>query len=64
MNDWVLAYSTNKLYKAEMIKSILEENNFNVVLVNKQDSFYLFGNIELYVSSEDLEKAKVVIQNI
>ena len=35
-----------------------EENDINVVLLNKQDSSYLmFGSIELYVNEEQLKKA-------
>ena len=44
--------------KAGIIKQMLEENNINVVLLNKQDSSYLmFGSIELYVDKEQLNQA-------
>ena len=42
--------STDNPNKAEITKQMLEENNINVVMLNKQDSSYLmFGSIELYV---------------
>ncbi len=51
--------STNNPNKAEIMKQMLEENNINVVLLNKQDSSYLmFGPIELYVNTEQLNQAK------
>jgi hypothetical protein len=50
--------STDDLNKAEITKQMLEENNINVVLLNKQDSSYLmFGPIELYVKEEQLKQA-------
>ena len=51
--------STEDPNKAEIIKQMLEENNINVVLLNKQDSSYLmFGTIELYVKKDQLLLAK------
>ena len=50
--------STDNPNKAEITKQMLEENNINVVLLNKQDSSYLmFGSIELYVDKEQLNQA-------
>ena len=50
--------STENLNKAEITRQMLEENNIDVVLLNKQDSSYLmFGNIELYVKKTQLNKA-------
>lgn len=49
---------------AQMVKDVLEDNGFDVVLLNKQDSFYLFGDIELYVKSDDVIKAKFLIKDI
>ena len=49
--------------KAEITKQMLEENNINVVLLNKQDSSYLmFGLIELYVDEKQLKKAKDLLK--
>ncbi len=50
--------STTNANTAEITKQMLEENNINVVLMNKQDSSYLmFGPIELYVTKEQLKEA-------
>tara|TARA_B100001142_G_scaffold235883_1_gene234315 strand:+ start:266 stop:472 length:207 start_codon:yes stop_codon:yes gene_type:complete len=50
--------STENPNKAEITRQMLEENNINVVLLNKQDSSYLmFGSIELYVNEEQVEQA-------
>ena len=50
--------STDNPNQAKITKQMLEENNINVVLLNKQDSSYLmFGPIELYVSKEQLKQS-------
>ena len=50
--------STNNPNTAEITRQMLEENNINVVLLNKQDSSYLmFGPIELYVNEKQLKEA-------
>ena len=55
--------STENPNKAEITKQMLEENNINVVLLNKQDSSYLmFGNIELYVQEKQLNKAAELLK--
>ena len=54
--------STENTTKAEITKQMLEENNINVVLLNKQDSSYLmFGLIELYVQEEQLKEATILL---
>jgi len=62
--DWALIYSIGKLYQAEMVKTILEDNDIEVVLINKQDSFYLIGDIEVYVKPEEVIRAKFLIKDI
>ena len=50
--------STDNPNKAEITRQMLEENDINVVLLNKQDSSYLmFGSIDLYVNEEQLKQA-------
>lgn len=59
--DWTLAYTTDKLYQAEMVKALLMDNEMEVVIINKQDSFYLIGDIEIYVKADQIIKAKHLI---
>ena len=50
MKGWYKIYATRNYAEANIIKGMLEENNVNVVILNKLDSSYLaFGDIELYV---------------
>ena len=61
-SNWVLIYTSAYLHKVEIAKAILEEQGFESVIKNMQDSFYKFGEIELYVSSENALIAKQIIQ--
>ena len=66
MNDpfnegWEVIYSSTLLYKAEMLKDLLENEDIPAVIVNKKDSSYLaFGELEVNVRRDDLLKAKLI----
>ncbi len=63
MNDsWIQAYSSGIRHLAEMAKQMLLDNDIPAVIVNKKDSSYLFGEIEVYVKREDIIKAKYYIE--
>jgi len=55
-------YSSGQPYKAEMAKQMLADHNIQCFLVNKQDSAYKFGEVELYVYRDDVIRAKKLIQ--
>ncbi len=59
--DWVKVYSSQYQHKVEIMKSILDENDIESVILNKQDSSYLFGVIELYVEATDVIKTNQII---
>lgn len=65
--DWVKIYYTNQLFRAEIIKGMLEENGINVVLINRQDSSYLValpGMVELFVhNSQEHEARQLLAEN-
>jgi len=61
--EWVIVFSSKKIYEIEHIQIILEEENIESHIINKQDSSYLIGEAELYVKSTDLEKAITIIKN-
>ena len=63
-NDLVLIFSSNKLYEIEIAKSLLLENDIKSYIVNKQDSMYFFGDIELYVNINEILRAKIIISEI
>ncbi len=50
MKSWIKLFSTRSYAEANIVKGMLEENNIHTIIFNKQDSNYLLGEIELYVS--------------
>ena len=59
--DWQAVYSSDKPHIIELIKALLSDNRIKSVEINKKDSSYLFGEIDLYVKSEHVIKAKQLI---
>jgi hypothetical protein len=62
--NWVCIYSTIALYQAYIAKDVLLENEIDAVIINKQDSNYLFGSLEVYVERDNAIKAKHMLRNI
>jgi hypothetical protein len=60
--NWVCIFSTHELFNAELAKEILYENGIEAVVINKQDSTYLFGNIEIYVERDNAIRGKHILQ--
>jgi Putative prokaryotic signal transducing protein len=60
--NWVCIYSSKLAHKVEIVKAVLADNNINSVIVNKQDSAYLFGEIELHVHPDDSMLAIQIIK--
>ncbi len=59
--DWKVVYTTNKIYEAEMLKSLLTEHKIECVSVNKMDSSYLIGDIDIMVPFEQATEAEQLI---
>lgn len=55
-------YSTAQPYTAELVRQMLVDKNIGAFLVNKQDSTYKFGEVELYVNRDDVIRAKMLIK--
>lgn len=61
-NDKVIVYSTNKMYEAEIVRQFLGDNDIASFLMNKMDSAYKFGDIEILVEGKNVMRAKLLIQ--
>lgn len=59
--NWETIYSTDQLYEAELVKDMMADNDIECVIMNKQDSTYRFGEIEICVPTEEVFKAKQLI---
>lgn len=62
--DWKKAYVGGNFYKIELIRQVLEDRGIPAVVLNKQDSSYKFGQIELYVHENQVEAAKEIIEEM
>jgi hypothetical protein len=60
--DWVVVYTTNKIYQAEIFRELLGDHGIDSFVINKQDSSYKFGNIEVYVRRNNILKAKMLVK--
>jgi len=61
---WIIVHKCSNINTAEIIKSLLEDNDVAAILINKMDSMHLHlmnGEIEIHVKEDDVIKAKHVI---
>lgn len=64
-DNWVVIYTTDKIWQAEIAKQVLIDNGIDAVVINKKDSSYVaFGEYEVYVAHENVDKSKVLIKDI
>ncbi|MCT1530610.1 MULTISPECIES: putative signal transducing protein [Sphingobacterium] len=62
-SNWTKIKVYNKPFEAEIVKNMLLENNIPAVVLNKQDSSYFFGVVELYVDQEHSVEALALIDS-
>ena len=61
--DWVKIYSSSNMQHIELLKALLDENEIESVIINKQDSSYpVFGEMELYVNHTKAFNANQLIK--
>ncbi len=62
--NWVIAYSTRRIYKMRIIRGILEQEKIPHQTINKKETISVVdGEVELYVLEEDRDKVKKIIEN-
>lgn len=63
---WIKIYTTNDFLKAELLRQALEENEIEVVILNKKDSSYQFGEVQVLVPEDQASQAKefITLHNI
>ncbi len=63
--DWVVAKTFGKAYIADIAIEVLADNGIRGVVMNKKDSSYqTFGDVEVYVETANLEKAKKLLEEL
>ncbi len=60
-DNWQKIYSNTQEHKVDIVQAVLKDSGINSVIMNKKDSAYLFGELELYVQADDVLKAKQII---
>ena len=60
-DNWQKIYSNTQEHKVDIVQAVLKDSGINSVIMNKKDSAYLFGELELYVQSDDVMKARQII---
>jgi hypothetical protein len=64
MSNWQVVYKTEQGYKAEMVRSLLEEKGFSPVIISKKDSsLNNFGSYEIRISPDEVMAAIKYIEN-
>ncbi|HAA10800.1 MAG TPA: hypothetical protein DCE41_03525 [Cytophagales bacterium] len=57
MSSWKPVYQTQVTYRAHMVKDLLEEQEIPALVVNKQNSPYLLGDLEVHVPPDYMLRA-------
>ncbi|SDC41401.1 putative signal transducing protein [Williamwhitmania taraxaci] len=64
MEGWVAVYCCDQIFKAELARQHLANNDLMAMVVNKKDSFYVtIGDVEVYVAQEDVEMATNLLKD-
>ena len=63
MKDWYLLIKIRSFAEANIVQGMLGENNIPVHILNKKDSVYHFGDIEIYVPETFKDLAKDLLNN-
>ena len=64
VGNWVKVHVVAQEYEAEIVKGLLDENDIACVIVNKKDSAYLIGELEIFVDVENAFLAKQIITKL
>lgn len=65
MKNWQKVYFSDKVYRADIVKSVLEEKGLQPVIINKKDTSYHFGHYEVFVPIEEvLQAIKIITDDI
>lgn len=59
--DWVQIASYSLAAIAELKKAVLAASDIDAIVMNKSDSSYHFGDVELYVKRDNVIRAKKIL---
>jgi hypothetical protein len=61
-DNWTGVYTTQFEHQAEIVKAVLESNDIPSVIINKKDSAYHFGELEVFVNADNVLRANQIIK--
>lgn len=61
-DSWKKIYGTGNPIHIDILQNLLLDEEIKSVFINKKDSAYLFGEIELYVKQRDIIPAMRIIE--
>lgn len=61
--DWILVYESPNEVRAEIVRTVLEDSQIPVVVMDKKDSSYRFGSYQLYVNQQFITEAIKIIKH-
>ena len=62
MSNWQTVFKTSIAHQADIVKAVLADHDIQSVIINKKDSSYLFGLIEVNAASENVMKSLKIIE--
>jgi hypothetical protein len=60
-NEWVKLTTVDNMAEAEMVRGMLAENGIESNIMNKEDSSFLIGYVQIFVEEDKLQEAKTLI---
>ena len=60
---WKKIYVTDQRYLAEIVRGVLGEHDIEGVVLDKKDSAYGFGEVEVYTAQENVLRAVHIIKS-
>jgi hypothetical protein len=62
--DWIKIYTSHDFFKSELVKQVLVDHEIEAVIMDKQGFPYRIGDVEVYISNSNLQKAlDIIIKN-
>jgi hypothetical protein len=63
MKEWETVFKTETVFRAEIVKGVLDDNDISAIIINKKDSSYHFGHFEVTVPRDSIMKAIKIIRD-
>lgn len=60
-SNWVKIYTSSQFFKSEIVKQVLIDHEIDAIILNKQDSSYKFGEVEVHIHQDNFDKALAII---